>query len=189
LTFENQELFLFFTEGVLIKPFSSEAAPFSFYFYPSGLLPGLVVVGTKPPHRATAKISRRQAATGKIPRPLRHFSLPLAPRRAVGRSLEPPDEAAGARVAYDHLCARRRAPLPAERVRFGLKPRSARGNCVLLGSLFLSWMETPAFLFLALGFHRIGPRSMPGTCSWSPKFQCRSARVLALFIWAFFLGY
>jgi hypothetical protein len=42
---------------VLIKPFSSEAAPFS--FYPSGLLPGLVE--PKPPHRATAKISRRQS--------------------------------------------------------------------------------------------------------------------------------
>jgi hypothetical protein len=56
---------------------------------------------------------------------------------------------------------------------------------------FISWMVTPAFLFptsLLWGFIELASGVWQAFCSWSPKSQWRIARVLALFIWAFFLG-
>lgn len=140
--------------AVLIKPFSSEAALLAFFSRPRGESPN--------PRRRAVKISRRrrQSATARQElEPLRRFpSLPVAPRRAVVRSPEPP----GAHV--DYLCARHRAPLPPERLRFGLKPRSARAE--ILCFLVLHFLDGDSSVlvphFLALGFHRIGSRSMAG---------------------------
>jgi hypothetical protein len=169
--------------AVLIKPFSSEAALLAFFSRPRGESPN--------PRRRAVKISRRrrQSATARQElEPLRRFpSLPVAPRRAVVRSPEPP----GAHV--DYLCARHGATVHrCLQSVSGLASSPAppvQKFCV--SWFFISWMVTPAFLFLTSllwGFIELARGVWQAFCSWSPKSQWRSARVLALFIWAFFLG-